>query len=156
YMKKLEKSLESARIQVKEDEYDRLEAKLKPAFKKSPVFKNGKIYINKREKTTADDYRTLSHYNEGTDYELHFETHVEQHYGKRMEQTGGGQRHEVTWYVDRIYIRKAIQRKPFFHFSNFKAYIPALSSMKDFIESPNFLGNLTFYVTLPLELELRR
>ena len=43
---------------------------------------------------------------------------------------------------------------PFFHFSNFKAYIPALSSMKDFIESPNFLGNLTFYVTLPLELEL--
>src|SRR5699024_718411 len=50
--------------------------------------------------------------------------------------------------------RKAIQRKPFFHFSNFKAYIPALSSMKDFIESPNFLGDLTFHVTLPLELEL--
>lgn len=60
----------------------------------------------------------------------------------------------MTWHVDRIYIRKAIQRKPFFHFSNFKAYIPALSSMKDFIESPDFLGNLTFYVTLPLELEL--
>src|SRR5699024_12443967 len=96
----------------------------------SPVFKNGKIYINKLEKTTADDYRTLSHYNVSTDYEIPFETTVEQHYGKRMEQRGGGQRHEVTWHVDRIYIQKAIQRKPFFHFSNFKAYIPALSSMK--------------------------
>ena len=154
YIKNLEKSLESASIQVKEDEYDRLEAKLKPAFKKSPVFKNGKIYINKLEKTTANDYQTLSHYNVTTDYEIPFETTVEQHYGKRMAQTGAGQTHEVTWYVDRIYIRKAIQRKPFFHFSNFKAYIPALSSMKDFIESPNFLGDLTFHVTLPLELEL--
>ena len=154
YIKNLEKSLESAHIQVKEDEYDRLEAKLKPSFKKSPIFKDGKIYINKLEKTTADDYRTLSHYNVFTDYEISFETTVEQHYGKRTEQTGGGQTHEVTWAVDRIYVRKAIQRKPFFHFSNFKAYIPALSSMKDFIESPDFLGNLTFYVVLPLGLEL--
>src|SRR5699024_3979925 len=131
-----------------------LEAKLKPAFKKSPVFKNGKIYINKLEKTTANDYQTLSHYNVTTDYEIPFETTVEQHYAKRMAQTGAGQTHEVTWYVDRIYIRKAIQRKPFLHFSNFKAYIPALASMKDFIESTNFLGDLTFHVTQPLESEL--
>lgn len=154
YIKNLEKSLESANIQVKEDDYDRLEAKLKSAFRKSPVFKNGKIYINKLEKTTADDYRTLSHYNVSTDYEISFETTVEQHYGKRIAQTGPGQTHEATWHVDCIYIQKAIQRKPFFRFSNFKSYVPALSSMKDFIESPNFLGDLTFYVTLPLELEL--
>src|SRR5699024_11233371 len=115
----------------------------KPAFKKSPVFKNGKIYINKLEKTTADDYRTLSHYNVSTDYEIPFETTVEQHYGKRIEQNGVGQRHEVTWHVDRIYIRKEIQRKPFFHLSNFKAYIPALSNMKDIIDSPEFIENLT-------------
>src|SRR5699024_9901667 len=96
-----------------------------------------------------------SHYNVTTDYEIPFETTVEQHYGKRMAQTGAGQTHEVTWYVDRIYIRKAIQRKPFFHFSNFKAYIPALSSMKDFIESPNFLHDLTCHRSLRLELELQ-
>src|SRR5699024_7343981 len=135
---------------------DRLEAILKSAFKMSLVFMNGKFYINKLEKTTAYDYRTLFHYNVSTDYEIPFDTTVEQLYGKRMVQKGCGQRHEVTWHVDRIYIQKAIQRKPFFQFSNFKAYIPALSSMKDFIESPDFLGNLTFYVTLPLELELRR
>src|SRR5699024_9635461 len=112
------------------------------------------MYINKQEKTTVDDYRTLSHYNVSTDYEISFETTVEQHYGKRMAQTGPGQTHEATWHVDRIYIQKAIQRKPFFHFSNFKSYVSALSGMKDFIESPNFLGDLTFYVNLPLELEL--
>ena len=103
YIKNLEKSLESASIQLKEDEYDRLEAKLKPAFKKSPVFKNGKIYINKLEKTTADDYRTLSHYNVTTDYEIPFEITVEQHYGKRTKQPGVGQTHEVTWYVCLLY-----------------------------------------------------
>lgn len=154
YIKNLEKSLESASIQLKEDEYDRLEAKLKPAFKKSPVFKNGKIYINKLEKTTADDYRTLSHYNVTTDYEIPFEITVEQHYGKRIAQPNVGQTHEISWPVDRIYIQKALQRKPFFHFNHFKIYIPALSSMKDFIESPNFLGELTLYITLPIGLEL--
>ncbi|WP_176754176.1 hypothetical protein [Lacicoccus qingdaonensis] len=154
YIKNLEKSLESASIQVKEDEYDRLEAKLKPAFKKSPVFKDGKIYINKLEQTTADDYRTLSHYNVTTDYEVPYELTVEQHYGKRQAHPNPGQTHESTWPVERIYIRKALQRKPFFHFNNFKSYIPALSSMKDFIESPNFLGELTFYVSLPLGLKL--
>ncbi|MGK9045717.1 MULTISPECIES: DEAD/DEAH box helicase family protein [Staphylococcaceae] len=154
YIKNLEKSLESASIQLKEDEYDRLEAKLKPAFKKSPVFKNGKIYINKLEKTTADDYRTLSHYNVTTTYEIPFEITVEQHYGKRTKQPGVGQTHEVTWYVEHVYIRKALQRKPFFHFNNFKTYIPALSSMKDFIENPDFLGELNFYITMPLGLEL--
>src|SRR5699024_9075431 len=51
---------------------------------------------------------------------------------------------------------KAQQRKPLTHYINYKHYIPARSSMKYFIESPNFLGNLTFYVTLPLELELHR
>src|SRR5699024_3077538 len=93
YIKHLEKSLESGRIQVKEDEYDRLEATLKPAFHKSPVFKNGTLYINKLEKTTADDHRTRSHYNVSTDYEIPLETTVQQHYGKRMEQRRGGQRH---------------------------------------------------------------
>lgn len=154
YIKNLEKSLESASIQLKEDEYDRLEAKLKPAFKKSPVFKNGKIYINKLEQTTADDYRTLSHYNVTTDYEIPFETTIEQHYGKRVAQPNVGQTHEISWPVDRIYIQKALQRKPFFHFNHFQTYIPALSSMKDFIESPNFLGELTLYITLPIGLEL--
>lgn len=154
YITNLEKSLESASIQLKEDEYDRLVAKLKPAFKKNPVFKNGKIYINKLEKTTADDYRTLSHYNVSTDYEIPFEITVEQHYGKRIAQPNVGQTHEISWNVNRIYIQKALQRKPFFHFSNFKAYIPALSSMKDFIESSDFLGELKFYITMPLGLEL--
>src|SRR5699024_1303073 len=154
YIKNLEKSLESASIQIKEDEYDRLEAKIKPSFKKNPIFKNGQIYINKLVKTTADDYRTISHYNVSTDYEIPFETTVEQHYGKKIEHINIGQKHEEVWSVERIYIQKAIQRKPFFHFNNFKEYVPALSSMKDFIESPSFLGDLTFYVTLPLGVEL--
>ena len=40
YIKNLEKSLKSANIQVKEDKYHHLEAKIKPSFKKNPIFKD--------------------------------------------------------------------------------------------------------------------
>ncbi|WP_240377294.1 DEAD/DEAH box helicase family protein [Bacillus piscicola] len=154
YIKNLEKSLESASIQIKEDEYDRLEAKIKPSFKKHPIFKNGKIYINKLVKTTADDYKTLEQYNVTTDYEIPFEVTVEQHYGKKKQQISTGQKHERIWVVECRFIQKAIQRKPFFHFENFRHYVPALTSMKEFMESPDFLGELTFYVSLPLGVEI--
>src|SRR5699024_106231 len=152
YIKNLEKSLEAANIQVKEDKYERLEAKIKPSFKKHPIFKHGKIYINKLVKTTADDYGNLDKYNVFRSYEIPFETAIEQRYGKKATDRSVGNTHEVTWRVERIYIQKAIQRKPFFHFNNLKNYVPAISSMKTFIETPDFLGDLTLHVSLPSEL----
>jgi len=154
YIKNLEKSLQAANIQVKEDEYERLEAKIKPSFKKHHIFKHGKIYINKLVKTTADDYNRLDKYNVFTDYEIPFETAIEQRYGRKTLNRSVTNTHEVTWKVERIYIQKAIQRKPFFHFNNLKNYVPSISSMKTFIESPDFLGDLTIHVSLPMEINL--
>src|SRR5699024_7529398 len=128
------------------------EAKIKPSFKKHPIFKHGKIYINKLVKTTADDYGNLDKYNVFRSYEIPFETAIEQRYGKKATDRSVGNTHEVTWRVERIYIQKAIQRKPFFHFNNLKNYVPAISSMKTFIETPDFLGDLTLHVSLPSEL----
>lgn len=154
YIKNLEKSLQAANIQVKEDKYERLEAKVKGSFKKHPIFKDGKIYINKLVKTTADDYDELDKYNVLTTYDIPFEAAIEQRYGRRAKEKAITRTHEVTWTVERIYIQKAIQRKPFFQFSNLKNYVPSISSMKTFIESPDFLGNLTLNISLPIEVEL--
>lgn len=151
YIKNLEKSLKSANIQVKEDKYHRLEAKIKSSFKKNPIFKNGKIYINKLIETTAEDYNTLEKYTVSTTFDIPFEMAIEQKYGSKITHKIATQTHEVSWKVEEKYIQKAIQRRPFFHYDNLKNYMPFISSMKTFIESKDFLGELTLYISLPYE-----
>lgn len=155
YIKNLEKSLKLANIQVKEDKYHHLEAKIKPFFKKNPIFKEGKIYINKLIETTAEDYNTLEKYNVSTVFDIPFEMAIEQKYGSKITYKIATQTHEVSWKVERKYIQKAIQRRPFFHYGNLKNYMPSISSMKTFIESKDFLGDLTLYVSLPSETEIK-
>lgn len=155
YIKNLEKSLKSANIQVKEDKYHHLEAKIKPSFKKNPIFKEGKIYINKLIETTAEDYNTLEKYHVSTVFDIPFEMAIEQKYGSKITHKVATQTHEVSWKVEEKYIQKAIQRRPFFHYSNLKNYMPSISSMKTFIESKDFLGDLTLYVSLPSETEIK-
>src|SRR5699024_12614675 len=70
YIKNLEKSLEAANIQVKEDQYHHLEAKVKSQFKKHPIFKTGKIYINKIVETTAKDNNSLNKYDVHHSYKI--------------------------------------------------------------------------------------
>lgn len=154
YIKNLEKSLQSANIQVQEDKYYHLEAKIKSSFKKNPIFKEGKIYINKLIPTTPDDYNNLDKYNVSTAYEIPFEIAIEQKYGSIKKTKTMTRTHEVSWKVDEIYIQKSIQRRPFFQFHNFKNYMPSISSMKTFIESKDFLGNLTLHISLPYEVTL--
>src|SRR5699024_62192 len=105
YIKNLEKSLESANIQVKEDKYHHLEAKVKPSFKKTPIFKEGKIYINKLIETTAEDYDSLEKYNISTSFEIPFEMTIEQKYGSRINHKSMTQTHEVSWKVEQKYIQ---------------------------------------------------
>jgi type III restriction enzyme len=149
YIKNLEKSLEAANIQIKEDKYERLEAKIKPKFRKLDLFKNGKIYINKLVPTTAEDYKSLSDYNISSVFDVKYETAVEQKYGSKQVTESGTKRHEEQLKVSKVLIQKAIQRNKFFRFSNLKEYVPSITSMKEFIESPNFLGNLNINLSLP-------
>ncbi len=155
YIKNLEKSLKAAKIQVQEDEYERIEAKIKPSFKKHPIFKSGKIYINKLIPTTVDDYDSLEKYNVFPSYEVPLQTAIEHRYDKEVKDTLDTRTHEVTWKVDQMYIQKAIQRKPFFHFNNLREYVPSISSMKTFIEEADFLGELKLHVSLPSKLNMK-
>ncbi|WP_323711118.1 DEAD/DEAH box helicase family protein [Mammaliicoccus lentus] len=151
YIQHLEQSLEDANIQVKEDSFEKLSAKVKPEFKKTSIFKEGKIYINKLISTTIEDYNSLADYGAVAFYDIPLTTTIEQKYGEKAQISTEVNRHEVTWKVDKIYIQKAIQRHPFFQFSNLKKYMPAISSMKDFIENKEFLGDLKLYITLPID-----
>lgn len=154
YIENLEKSLETANLQVKVDQYERLEAKIKDAFRNHDIFKTGKIYINKLIQTTEKDYNNLGKYDVLTSYDIPFETTLEQQYGSNEVERAVIQTHEINWKVDRNYIQKAVQRNPFFHLSNLKEYVPSISSIDTFIDSSDFLGNLTLYISLPSGLNI--
>lgn len=154
YIKRLWKSLEEANIQVREDDYILKQAKIKPEFKKTELFKNGRIYINQVISTTEEDYQTLKDYNIQTEKELATDSIVETLYGTSTEIVNTLQLQEVRWEVEKSFIQKGIQRNPFFAFSNLKKYVPAITSMKTFIESSSFLGNTAIHVSIPQDLEL--
>lgn len=154
YIKNLQKSLEAAHIQVKEDEYNRLEANVKPKIKKADWFRNGKIYVNKVIPTTPDDYQSLENYNVSPEYEIDYERSVEQRFGSNQETVSGYKRHEQELNIDKRLLQKAIQRNKFYRFSNLKQYVPNISSMKEFLESNNFLGSLSIRISLPVSLSV--
>lgn len=156
YIKNLEKSLDSAGIVTREDRIQRFEAKVKNKFRNTRLFKEGKIYINRWVETSADDYRSLSDYKIDFNYEMTFEKALETQYGKKMtpalsELTDYHQEKLIV--EDRLW-QKAIQRNKFFRFSNLKKYLPAISSIKDFIKSPKFLGGVTITLRLPNDITL--
>lgn len=157
YIKNLNKSLDKAKVQIAEDGYERLEAKVKPFFKKTELFKEGYIYINEREPTTADDYLTINKYLVDTIYNVPLDLTVERKYGveKNDEVVSTIDIHEVKWDVERLYKLKAIQRNPFFRYSKLKEYVPAIESIDDFIDHESFLADLTLYITLPVGKELK-
>lgn len=151
YIRNLEKSLEAANIQVKEDEYDRLQAKVKSAIRKKNFFKHGKIYINRLVPTTSEDYQSFQDYNVSQTYDVSYESGIEQQFLSGQTVTAGTNRHEEQLVISKPILQKAIQRNTFYRFNNLKKYIPGITSIKQFIESDNFLGNLTVNLSLPQE-----
>lgn len=149
YIKNLEKSLQAANIQVKEDQYDLLEAKVKSKFRKLDLFRNGKIYINKLVPTSSEDYQSFRDYSVSTDYEIQYETSVEQLYGSQQTTSSGAQRHVEQLPIENRMLQKAIQRNTFYRFNNLKGYMPSISSIKELIESERFLGGLKINISLP-------
>lgn len=151
YIRNLEKSLEAANIQIKEDHYDRLQAKVKSAIRKKDFFKNGKIYINRLVPTTSEDYQSFKDYNITSAFDVIYETGVEQQYLSGHTVTAGTSRHEEQLNIPKVILQKAIQRNSFYRFNNLRTYIPSINSINQFIESEHFLGNLKVNLSLPQE-----
>ncbi|MGZ9850329.1 DEAD/DEAH box helicase family protein [Macrococcus psychrotolerans] len=150
YIKQLEKSLDAANIQVNTDTFITLEAKVKNSIKKLDFYKFGKIYINKLEPTNEEDYASLKDY--GLDNTKDFkyaDTFVEHVLSSNKENFQSFSRKEEVLKPNKILIQKAIQRNPFYRFSNLKCFVPSISSMSKFISDPVFLGDIKINVSLP-------
>ena len=51
-------------------------------------------------------------------------------------------------------VKKAIAKNTFFRFSEMKQYLPELTSIREFITSPNWLGNISILARVPNEYTL--
>ena len=151
YIKNLIKSLDAAGIQTKEEKYSRFEAKLKNKFKEKPLYKNGKIYINRWIQTTPEDYDSFSKYSIEYQVTYNFEKSEEEQYGKLNNNNNSlsDLYTEVQLPLDKRIIQKAIQRNPFFRFSSLKEYLPSLTSIQKFVEDPAFMGGCIIFLKIP-------
>lgn len=148
YIKALHNSLDNADIMAHLDGLGKVEhARLKEDFKKSKVYQHGKLFYN--EVVEVDNStRTWASYSLETHFEVSYKAaqeislyHIEDYVEQRT--------HSKKLKLEQRYYFKALQKLNFFTFENLKIYFPMLSSIKEFITSTDYLGDLVINVTLP-------
>ena len=151
YIKNLEKSLDAINLDSYVDGNQRvLEAKLKPSFLKTDVFKFGNLYENETKETTVEDYSSLSAYGIEGIWEIDYISRIAEK-NLLTEQTSELVSNNISYLMplEKTIIRKSMQRNKFFHFDKLRKYAPILKSKLEFIEDENFLGNKSIRVYLP-------
>jgi type III restriction enzyme len=132
--------------------------KVKESFLNHDLYKEGVIYVNRRVEQNREEIRGIG------DYVSNY---------KVQKRKIDNQSHEILVYEDEVkelsfphtkpftikeiepnLVRLAINQKPFFYFANLKKYFVHLRSIREFIESENYLGGVTFtfHTTKPFEL----
>ncbi|WP_210130114.1 DEAD/DEAH box helicase family protein [Staphylococcus sp. GDX8P54P] len=153
YIKNLHQSLTEAKVQTNADISEVYEGKVKSKFKKTELFKNGNIYINKTVPTTSEDYQNLEDYSATRIYKKDLYKTSESNLIQGIKNIAEN-RKEVKLSLSKPLLQKALRSNPFFRYSNLKEYVPRITSMQTFIESKDFLGNLDISVTIPKDMDV--
>ncbi|GAB1612499.1 DEAD/DEAH box helicase family protein [Mammaliicoccus lentus] len=153
YIKNLHQSLTEAKVQTNADISKIYEGKVKNKFKKTDLFKFGKIYVNKTIPTTAEDYKNLESYSASREYQKDL-FKVNESNLTQVTKAIAEDRKEVKLNVNKPLLQKALRSNPFFRYSNLKEYVPSITSMQTFIESKAFLGEVDISVTIPKEIDI--
>jgi len=150
YITELNTALDEVGIKPKSVTTRRLH--LKESFKQSRFYKNGIVYLNEQEKNKNEDVTGLPEQL----FEKEFSFEVKTGFSTETKLLSPGAidpgREYVTDYpYDYIWlgesvVRKAIQRIPFFRFSNLHKRFPHLTSITQFILDKNYLGGLKIKV----------
>jgi len=123
--------------------------KLKEPFKKTDFYKYGVVWLNMRR---PRDYRGVRSFADlGVSRRNHLHTIATGHGGASavlaQDERAALVREErrldyKVKEVERNIVQSAIARCPFFTFASLRRYFPNLASMRDFIESEDYLGGL--------------
>jgi type III restriction enzyme len=126
------------------------ELKLKNSFKETDFYKSGLLYLNER---VINDYEHVISFSDMGITKKNYEHKLAS--GRGMTDTlltGGGEDKEKVAEsgrkdikikeITKHIIHNAIAKLPFFTFKSIHRYFPHISSMREFIESQDYLGSL--------------
>nr|WP_230973938.1 hypothetical protein [Cerasibacillus terrae] len=154
YLKNLVSALDEMNLPTGEDKKNPLlDVKVKPSFKRTDVWKYGKVYYNETIEVDDEYYDSLEKYGIDTQEDViipYISALKEVSYKDEQVQEDYTNVYNVALTFDRRYIEKVMNRLSFYHFSNLKRYLPLLRSREEFLEK-NWLNiyNRTIYVTIP-------
>lgn len=124
------------------------EFKLKESFKRTPFFKTGIVWLNKRIPKDYSHVRTMAGIGVSRrNYRHTIATGQGNTEALLEKQRNGTTMSDEQWdtnikAINRNIIQSALSRNPFFTFSNLQKYFPHLNSIKTFIDSNDYLGGL--------------
>lgn len=153
YLQQLVSSLKQMDLPTGQDKKNPpIEIKLKPAFKRTEIYKTGKIYYNESEDVADEWFDSIEKY--GINHKSDISRSL--NYGSREVSYKASVEFAETKTIgiekfDVRYVKKAIQRLEFYQFENLKKYLPLLTSMKEFIYGKKWLnaGNMKLFLTVP-------
>src|SRR5699024_1418305 len=158
YLKNLVNALDEMNLPTGEDKKNPpLDVKVKPSFKRTDVWKHGKIYYNETVEVEKDYYDSLEKYGVNTTEDVkipYISTLKELSYKDTEVHEDLSNTYDVALTFDRRYLEKIMNRLSFYHFANLKRYIPLLKSREEFLaEKWLNIFNRTIYVTIPLAMD---
>lgn len=154
YLKNLVSALDEMNLPTGEDKKNPLiDVKVKPSFKRTDVWKYGKVFYNETVEVADDYYDSLEKYGVNTkndEYIPYISALKEVGYKDTEVNEDYTNAYHVALTFDERYVKKVINRLSFYHFANLKKYIPLLTSREEFLgEKWLNIYNRTIYVTIP-------
>src|SRR5690625_506651 len=154
YLKNLVNALDEMNLPTGEDKKNPpIDVKVKPSFKRTDVWKYGKVYYNETVEVADDYYDSLEKYGVNTkndEYIPYILGTKEVSYKAAEVHEDYSNAYHVALKFDERYVKKVMNRLSFYHFANLKKYIPLLTSREEFLgEKWLNIYNRTIYVTIP-------
>ena len=160
YISKLKSELSKIGLMDSIDKSKTIELTLKDSFINDDLYKKGVVYVNEKIKVnTKDNIYSLSDYignsykiqtinidNSSSELIIYDEDIEEAKYKKPIS-------YNLKDFGSNI-VRVAINKKPFFYFSNLKKYFPNVKSVSKFINDKDYLGSVEFIIRSTQTLEL--
>ncbi len=150
YISELKKALIETGIIDDEYKVETKSLELKPAFKETDFYKNGKVFFNKKVEKNfhkINSFNDLGVKNRNFRFNLSSGsggmTNVFEEEKTAIEPSAQHKERDIKIAAIPIHIVQfAIAQNPFFHYENIIAYFPNIASIANFIQSEDYLASL--------------
>lgn len=152
YITGLKKELSKIGLMDNEDEIKEVKLKLKSSFLNDELYKKGVVYVNAKVPKDKSKINSIYNYYQSNSYKTQ---NISIDNSSKELQVFDEDVPDAKFLkpivfklqdIDKDIVRSAINKKPFFYFSNIKKYFKNLKSINEFISSDDYLGSIEFSV----------